>query len=808
MSGSVQLPNWSATNALLDLPGVMGAAQQYRGTQQTLDNQDQLRSLAPQLAAANPLAMATASTLGPQGTAAVNSVDATVKQRQAQAQYSQGLATQIASSVAALPDEQSAAAAYPFLRQQAITSGMNPLMLPEQFPGRAGALAIRNTAVPVATAVEATANRPYPAGQDPGALGIPGVSGTPNFTNAMSRSESGGNPTKVNAQGFAGEFQFGAPRLSALGVYQPTSGEIDPQTGRWNGQMNGQFNIPQFPDVKTKADFLANEPAQRAVFGQHVADIDRAIAQTPGTDRYDPNSLRAMAHLGGTAGMQRYVASGGTYDPADANGTRLSDYARKFAGPNGHLALQQAFGHPDGPYAQPQQQAVGPAPAPPQVASTNPSAGMQQVAAAATGPQPPVRTAASALTDLGAAGAQATPAAPRATPSPAATPANQSAPAQPQTGVGTPMPPGSVPLMVKGQAVPVQGMPGFVKSIAPNGQQGIMRESGYQNTAKLAERPNPNGGIDMIAPSGEVVNPAIPNSRDVQKSDYEADRPKGEAMGEAAAAAQTNMQRIQQMRDLNEKVQSGPNGAFRAQIAAMAQQYLPSQTAADFVKRMVGMSDTDAAQELTKLGIVGAGAMEKSAVGSNGGYQATKLFQSANPGLELGQGANRAILASQLIGQQADKDYADGAQAHFNRHGDAFRGNTGDYVPLSKFNQDWTAQRNPQVYAGAMGALSGLPVNDAAGPDGKVQKGWANGLSDAEYRRALDVVSRADPSAIVNGRTGRLSMQPPTAQGAAQQRGAAPAQAAPAVPAVGTIMEGHKFLGGDPHSPASWQVVN
>ena len=178
-------------NALLDYAGnlqAIGQAQHAQianqggllanqSAQQILDNQNQFRSLAPGLAAANPLDMATASTLGPQGTAAVNSVDSTMKARQAQAQYGMGLATQVASSITALPDEQSAGAAWPFLRQQAIQSGMSPAMLPEQFPGKAGALAIRNTAVPIATAVEMYGNRPYPAGSDPGPLGVPGIGG-------------------------------------------------------------------------------------------------------------------------------------------------------------------------------------------------------------------------------------------------------------------------------------------------------------------------------------------------------------------------------------------------------------------------------------------------------------------------------------------------------------------------------------------------------------------------------------------------------------------------------------------------------
>lgn len=39
-----------------------------------------------------------------------------------------------------------------------------------------------------------------------------------------------------------------------------------------------------------------------------------------------------MAHLGGKGGARRHIESGGAYDPADSNGTKLSDYAKRFGG--------------------------------------------------------------------------------------------------------------------------------------------------------------------------------------------------------------------------------------------------------------------------------------------------------------------------------------------------------------------------------------------------------------------------------------------------------------------------------------------
>lgn len=178
------------------------------------------------------------------------------------------------------------------------------------------------------------------------------------FAQQLGASESGNNPGRTNAQGYSGQFQFGSPRLASLGLYQPGANETGAD-GKWNGQWTGQFNIPGFPGVKTQAQFLANPDAQRAAFGVHVADIDGAIANTPGADRLDPNGLRWTAHLGGNGGMRKFAASmlgGDAYNPGDnpnsqGGGTHLSEYYRRGVA-GGAAALQAAHGHPDGPLPQ------------------------------------------------------------------------------------------------------------------------------------------------------------------------------------------------------------------------------------------------------------------------------------------------------------------------------------------------------------------------------------------------------------------------------------------------------------------------
>jgi hypothetical protein len=154
--------------------------------------------------------------------------------------------------------------------------------------------------------------------------------------------ESGGRPGVVNEFGYVGLYQFGAPRLAELGLYE--SGE---NMAGWSrrrgaqGKWNGTFNIPGFPDVRTLQDFRNSPEAQRAAFAVHIQSFDEAIAergleeyigQTIGGVQITREGIYAMMHLGGEAGAARTLRTGGGSNARDANGTSLLAYAAMGAG--------------------------------------------------------------------------------------------------------------------------------------------------------------------------------------------------------------------------------------------------------------------------------------------------------------------------------------------------------------------------------------------------------------------------------------------------------------------------------------------
>jgi hypothetical protein len=159
------------------------------------------------------------------------------------------------------------------------------------------------------------------------------------WKHSLKMRESGGKPTRMNPFGFAGLYQFGAPRLTEIGVYTPGSGE---NLKTWNksgqaaaGKWTGTFHVPGHPEVKTIQDFLSNPAAQEAAFGQHTAKMDEEIArnglekyigQTVGGVQITKEGVYSMLHLGGVGGAKNALEGKG--DARDANGTSVLEYAR------------------------------------------------------------------------------------------------------------------------------------------------------------------------------------------------------------------------------------------------------------------------------------------------------------------------------------------------------------------------------------------------------------------------------------------------------------------------------------------------
>jgi hypothetical protein len=162
-----------------------------------------------------------------------------------------------------------------------------------------------------------------------------------------------------------------APSVAPASLVQNESG------GAWNAQNNevgaggqrGHFGRLQFgqarlaeaaaagaiPQGTTPQAFMASPELQQRAEAWHFADIDRFI-QGNGLDKTIGRSIngvpvtldgmRAVAHLGGKDGLAKFIASGGRYNPADANGTSLMDYFSRHGGSSAPVQVAQAPAQP------------------------------------------------------------------------------------------------------------------------------------------------------------------------------------------------------------------------------------------------------------------------------------------------------------------------------------------------------------------------------------------------------------------------------------------------------------------------------
>ena len=375
-------------------------------TQNQLNDQQTVRDNAVAVGQGDPAATATSLAADPvRAQGIISGLQTQDTATRARVAWGLGQAGQAAQSILDLPPDQRQGA-WTALRNQAIANGNSENVLPEQAPDTASLIAFRKNAIPAASLLNhqelRQTNSPYDPVDSPPTVPVPGggqpstgSNGQPpasnggptpagSYSNALALRESnpGGkapNYQATNSAGYLGAYQFGAERLNDLGVYTPAQGE-----NLEDNAYAGQFNIPGFPNIHTAADFLASPAAQNAVQGMSVHDIHDTILNTPGAQNYSEASLQAAAHIGGKAGMQKYVETAGTahpYDPADSNGTHISDYVRDFAG----------YGTISQPAVPPNAAAAGTAAQPaPQVANTNqPPSGGTPATYANTGTTPP-----------------------------------------------------------------------------------------------------------------------------------------------------------------------------------------------------------------------------------------------------------------------------------------------------------------------------------------------------------------------------------------------------------------------------------
>jgi Ca2+-binding RTX toxin-like protein len=153
------------------------------------------------------------------------------------------------------------------------------------------------------------------------------------FLNVLGRRESGdaahpnGNYAAENTFHYIGKYQMGEAALVDIGVVNLDGNAFD---NDYSGGFTGKFGLT------SKADFLASPSGQEQAIRAYMAvqfgylDFKGALVyadQVIDSIKITISSLLGMAHLVGFTRAADFVKSGGDNDPADAFGTKASEYA-------------------------------------------------------------------------------------------------------------------------------------------------------------------------------------------------------------------------------------------------------------------------------------------------------------------------------------------------------------------------------------------------------------------------------------------------------------------------------------------------
>lgn len=129
------------------------------------------------------------------------------------------------------------------------------------------------------------------------------------FKEALAFKESRGDYFTVNTLGYLGKYQFGAETLKLIGIYNPN-----------------QFLYN--PELQEKA-FIANAERNKWILRK---DIKRFEGKVIGGIKVTESGILAAAHLAGPGSVKKYLRSYGGTNFADAYGSTVKYYMKKFSG--------------------------------------------------------------------------------------------------------------------------------------------------------------------------------------------------------------------------------------------------------------------------------------------------------------------------------------------------------------------------------------------------------------------------------------------------------------------------------------------
>ena len=138
---------------------------------------------------------------------------------------------------------------------------------------------------------------PMLLGEQPGAAApaaapattAPGYTPGASVKEALANVESGQRGYQAtNAGGYSGRYQLGSELAARSGFSTPANAE-NLSANEWSGQ----FNIPGFPGVKTRDDFLANPAAQDQAYSIAMGKNNQALSDA-GLDQYIGQTINGV----------------------------------------------------------------------------------------------------------------------------------------------------------------------------------------------------------------------------------------------------------------------------------------------------------------------------------------------------------------------------------------------------------------------------------------------------------------------------------------------------------------------------------